>query len=237
MASVLLIENEGEWVDLIRRALPEYDVSEARTYEKAIALLGLGVTYDVAVVDLNLLESGGQDLLGGELLKIIKSSYPSTRRIALTGWTPTAVRAVFDEYDVDDLLLKNKMDLAVVRQVVGAAVERTAGDIPDNLKTEKSDLWKGFQTWRDGVLQQFERQEQTLRNDVREADRLGRTAEDSSNGLMALETRRAKLEEECSGLAAMVNGVRSQEDMTRASEEFERLKNVSGTEAGAPGLD
>lgn len=227
MASVLLVDDEGVWLDLIRRALPQYEVSEAPTYEKAIDLLRSGVTYDVAVVDLNLLPSG-DDMLGGELLKLIKEDYPSTRRIALTGWTPSAVKAVFDEYGVDDLLLKDKMRLSVVRQVVRAAVERTGGDVPDGLKDEKLTVWRSFRTWNDAMLQQLSQQEQTLKNDLREARRLGVATESSGSQLADLAAAKASLEKACSRFATMVNTVRSPADMEQVSEQFELLKSTFG---------
>ena len=42
------------------------------------------LTYDVAIVDLNLLPEGN-DRLGGVILELMVDSYPSIRRIALTG--------------------------------------------------------------------------------------------------------------------------------------------------------
>jgi response regulator RpfG family c-di-GMP phosphodiesterase len=228
MANVLLVDDERDWLDLIRRALPEYNVQQARSYKKAIALLGGDVTYDVAIVDLNLLRPGRRDLLGGTLLEKLKSDYPSTRRIALTGFPPTAVKALLDKYDVVDLLLKKDMDFTVVRQVVEAALERTADDPPDDVKIGQAALLKSLRTWKGAELQQLGQQEQTLENDVLEAKRLGMVAKESATELTALKARRARIEKECSKFTVMVNRVFTREEMERASEEFEKLKNMLG---------
>ena len=224
MARILLIDDDSAWLNLIRRALPEYDVHEAQSFQNALALLDGGVIYDVAIVDLNLL-GDRQDNLGGRLLEIMRDNYPTIRRIALTDLPPTAVKAaVFDRYDVDDLLLKQNMNLVVVREVVEVALARTASDIPLHVRATKSEIFSSLRSWKANTLLGLNQRAHTLRNDVLEANRVGKRAEDSARELGALETRKRYVEEESSKLEALVAAISTDQDLVRASREFERLK-------------
>ncbi len=123
MNRILLVDDEPAWLEQLKRALPGCDVDAARTYEEAEELLGKNEAYDVAVVDLNLIDGG--DELGGKLLTLLRKSYPLTRRIALSGTPPGSVwTKVFNLYAVDELLLKNSMTLQEFRQAVETALQR-----------------------------------------------------------------------------------------------------------------
>lgn len=225
MTSILLIDDERDWLELIRRALPEYDVDQAESYDDALALLAGGAIYDVAIVDLNLLEIGS-DGLGGVLLELMRDRYPSIRRIALTGMGPTSVRTVFDRFDVDDLLLKNKtINLAVVREVVEVALGRTTNDVPRDLRAKKSEMLTSVRSWKADILVRLDQRARTLRNDVLDAAREGKRAEDSAKELEALDAMSRNLEAECSQLTKLVSSIRTDDDLMSATQEFERLKN------------
>lgn len=225
MTSILLIDDERDWLELIRRALPEYDVDQAESYDDALALLAGGAIYDVAIVDLNLLEIGS-DGLGGVLLELMRDRYPSIRRIALTGMRPTSVRTVFDRFDVDDLLLKDKtINLAVVREVVEVALGRTTNDVPRDLRAKKSEMLTSVRSWKADILVGLDQRARTLRNDVLDAAREGKRAEDSAKELEALEAMSRNLEAECSQLTKLVSSIRTDDDLMSATQEFERLKN------------
>jgi CheY-like chemotaxis protein len=225
MTSILLIDDERDWLELIRRALPEYDVDQAESYDDALALLAGGAIYDVAIVDLNLLEIGS-DGLGGVLLELMRDRYPSIRRIALTGMRPTSVRTVFDRFDVDDLLLKDKtINLAVVREVVEVALGRTTNDVPRDLRAKKSEMLTSVRSWKADILVGLDQRARTLRNDVLDAAREGKGAEDSAKELEALDAMSRNLEAECSQLTKLVSSIRTDDDLMSATQEFERLKN------------
>jgi CheY-like chemotaxis protein len=228
MARVLLVENEGVWLELIRQALPEYDVDQAQSFDKALALLDGEAAYDVAIVDLNLLPRGSRDKLGGRLLDIMRDRYPTIRRIVLTGEPPTAVKAVFDQYDPDDLLLKAQMDLSVVRSVVETALTRAAGGVPDRFRFEKLELRNVLHSWEESILLRLTQQAQTFQNDIEEAERVGKQANDSETALEALEAKRQDLEAKCADLGALIASIRSVDDQVRARDEFEKLKAVFG---------
>jgi hypothetical protein len=225
MASMLLIDNETEWLDRICKAFPEHDVDQAQTYHDALALLrDDGATYDVAIVDLNLLPEGN-DRLGGVILEFMIDSYPSIRRIALTGEPPTAMKALFDRYKLDDLLLKSDIDLAVVRDVVGAALAQITGAVPRGLKAEGSGMLTSLRSWKAGIMAGLDQRARTLRNDVLDAQREGKKAEDSARELEALEATMRNLDAEYSELSKLISGIRSDQDLVQASQEFEQLKN------------
>lgn len=234
MSRILLIEDDSEWLELITRALPEYTVDRAQSYDEAMALLASGVTYDVAIVDLNLLD-GAHDQLGGRILEIMRDSYPSTSRIALTGGPLTAVKAVFDEYALDDLLLKgsdgvllkDRIDLAVLRNVVKKAVKQGGPDeIPGNLLVEETEIRNGVLSWRSNALQRMAQRVRTLENDVAEAGRVGKQAASSAAELQVLKARMQDLEAKCSEILELLSNICSNEDMALARELFERLKRT-----------
>lgn len=118
---ILVVDDERDWLELIVRTLPDHEVDGASSYGQALELINSGRSYDLAIVDLNLMDSGKvdtRDRLGGGLLDLLRDNYPATRRIAMTGWPLTSVRQVFDRFDVDELLLKQRMALADIRHVV-----------------------------------------------------------------------------------------------------------------------
>jgi CheY-like chemotaxis protein len=133
MARILLVEDDEEWVYLIREALAQHVVHTANSYDGAMEALRQGVVYDVAIVDLNLVKPPGpgarvrlrgtvRDMLGGNILDLLRKEYPQTRRIALTGLPPGKVREILDRYDVDDLLLKGDMTVPAVQEAVLASL-------------------------------------------------------------------------------------------------------------------
>jgi CheY-like chemotaxis protein len=234
MPRILLIEDDSEWLELITRALPEYTVDQAQSYDDAIALLASGVTYDVSIVDLNLLD-GAHDQLGGRILEIMRDRYPSISRIALTGGPLTAVKAVFDEYAIDDLLLKgsdgvllkDKIDLAVLRDVVKKALaQRGPGEVLDSLVVEQTEIRNGVLSWRSNAVQRMAQRMRTLENDVADARRVGKEAASSAAELEALRARMQDLEAQCSEILELLGSIRSHEDMARARELFERLNGT-----------
>jgi CheY-like chemotaxis protein len=141
-ARILFVEDEQAWLDVISRALPDYHVDMASSYGEALALLQAGIFYDVALIDLNLMDSGefdSRDQLGGEILHILRNNYPTTRRIAITGWPPSSVRMVLEDFGVDDLLLKRNMTLSDLRHVNEQALALARGhrDAPSDVQSRE----------------------------------------------------------------------------------------------------
>ena len=226
MAKVLVIDDDATWLQLICDALPEHEVYPAPGYKDGRALLDGDATYDVAIVDLNLLLGNRNDRLGGRLLKYMKDQYPAIRRIVLTGEPPTSVREVLNEYDPDDLLLKTKMDMSVLRRVVETALERAAGGVPDKFSLKKVELRNSLHSWKEAVLSRLAQRARTLQNDIDNAGRVGKNADDSAAALARLESRQQNLKADCANLEATIAGIRSDDDLARAGNELERLKAI-----------
>lgn len=225
MACILLVDDDSEWLYLIRAALPEHEVDQAQTYDGALEKLSSGAAYDVAIVDLNLLETG-RDGLGGTLLEIMRDEYPSTCRIALTGLHPTAVRDVFDRFGVADLLLKGPLiELSVVRSVVERALQRYS-DIPADVKVEKSRLASSLRSWKADTLILFDQRARTLENDIAVAGLAGKVAKEAVAEFRELRARKGGLTTECGALATFIANIRTHDEALQASQELERLKII-----------
>jgi CheY-like chemotaxis protein len=211
------------WLDLICQALPGHKVAQAQSYNEAIELLAGAVTYHVAIVDLNLLTDN--DGLGGELLKMMRESYPSTRRIALTGATPTSARALFRQYDLYDLLLKENMVLQVVREVVKTAAEGVADDVPANRRIEQAEIRNKVLSWKSSTLLMLDQRMLAARDEISEAELLGTRADGAEQELRALEVRKQELEAACSEIVAQAS-IHNEQGSAWARREFERLKKM-----------
>ena len=224
MSNVLLIEDEAYWQDLICHALPEYDVAQAQSYQEAVTLLTGPDTYDVAIVDLNLLT--GNDGLGAKLLKIMRADYPVTRRIALTGSPPTAVRSLFEDYEIDDLLLKENMVLEVVRTVVETALKRVAGDVPTTVRAQQAEIRHSVLDWKTTILLRLDQLMRTRRNDILEAELAGKKAARSEQELNALEARKRDVEARFAEMMTRIAGIRNERDLASARREFRAVQRA-----------
>ena len=76
------------------------------------------------------------------------------------------MRAILDGYSVDDLLLKQSMDLVEMRAVVADAAERARGGIPQDVWARRSELWADFSRWRADTTGLLDQQAQRLRDDL-----------------------------------------------------------------------
>jgi hypothetical protein len=80
-------------------------------------------------------------------------------------------------------------------------------------------------SWKADILVGLDQRARTLRNDVLDAAREGKRAEDSAKELEALDAMSRNLEAECSQLTKLVSSIRTDDDLMSATQEFERLKN------------
>jgi hypothetical protein len=92
----------------------------AGNFRAAISLIQKN-GYDLALVDLNLGEAGVR--FGGEILYLLKTGYPDTRRIVVTGDPPSgSLRTnILDKSDVADFIIKTRASVPDLRRVVTEA--------------------------------------------------------------------------------------------------------------------
>jgi response regulator RpfG family c-di-GMP phosphodiesterase len=227
MARVLLVDDAPEWQDLLRRALPTYQVAVADSYEKALECLE-EVPYEVAVVDLNLLDSTHRDELGAELLTLLRNDHPTTRRIGLTGVPPAAVMRLGIEYGLDELLLKAEVKLAEIRSIVSASVEKAYADVPRDVRAARADLWDKAILWKRHRLRHLDRIEEIRHQDLREAESAGRSGEGAQSALTELQAMKRKLLSKAKAFFNALSKARSDDDVKRMSAEFSRLTGDFG---------
>jgi len=237
MARILLVDNDQHWLDLIRRSLPEHQVDPVDSYDKAVEAIAAGSPYDVAIVDLNLIDSPGLntgDELGGRILDQLREESPSTRRIALTAYPPSAARWIFERYDVDDLLLKGNMAFAVIGEAVKAALERTSAPLAPGIRDLISGMRQDFRAWREARAWQLDQQLQELHNDLRSPARSPADANDRKavanlqTQLSALNALKKDFNQVCSRVEAMMGRAFSVEDVAAVRDEIDTLQQRFG---------
>jgi len=258
MARILLVEDDGEWVYLIREALPQHVVDTADSYDEAMKALRQSVIYDVAIVDLNLVKPpspgapmkiGGtiRDMLGGRVLDLLRKKYPQTRRIALTGLPPGKVREILVRYAVDDLLLKGDMTVPAVQEVVRAAIERASNGISAEVRAEQAQLQADFGQLCAETARQLDEQIRRLTSDI-ERDRRssGRLAPQESAALLQktselqaqvaeLAGHREVLDSGRARIDAMLASIRTAEDSVAIRAEIDALRSEMARRLGADG--
>jgi CheY-like chemotaxis protein len=225
---ILLVENSAEWQDSIRRGLPEYQVDLAGSYERALACLGEDPSYVLAIVDLHLNDTeefNSLDSLGGDILRILRTRYPHIRRIALTGEPPSRVRQIFDDYDVDELLLKRHLTIAAVRKAVSMSISRTPSGLQPAVKARRSELLAGFGRWRDEWAQWRAGLARAVKRRISDAGVLLRQASpDDGRVLTQLEDLERDFDRECAELESQLSGIAREGDILPAEAELSRVR-------------
>jgi response regulator RpfG family c-di-GMP phosphodiesterase len=227
MARILLVDDDPEWQELLRKALPTYQVTVAGSYENALNCLE-EAPYEVAIVDLNLLGSHS-DELGKELLELLRRDYPTTRRIGLTGFPPSAVKKLLLLYDLDDLLLKAEAKLSEIRDVVKASVDRAYDDVSEDVRTARASLWNKAASRKQEYRQHLNRIEASQHQELDDAESAGRSSEDTRRALTALQATKKELLSRTKEFFSTLSQARTHEDLSRISTEFNRLTNDFGT--------
>ena len=140
---------------------PETSVRRSRYPEKWIR---------PGACDLNLGEAGVR--LGGEILYLLKTEYPDTRRIVVTGDPPSgSLRTnILDKYDVADFIIKTRTSVPDLRRVVTEALvgAGSATATPD-IEQAQVQVRQRYQDWHERVAR-------IIRGKVREAQDQARNA-------------------------------------------------------------
>ena len=84
---ILAVDDQENWLRLITAILEEegYQISTASSYNEAAALLK-SFSFDVAILDMRLIDSQSYNVQGIALLKELKRDSPATSAIILTGY-------------------------------------------------------------------------------------------------------------------------------------------------------
>lgn len=225
MSMILHVEDEGSWRDFVKRALADHHIDSAASADEALHYLQGEVTYDLALVDLNLIEPG--DLLGGEILDLLRTRYPSTRRVVVTGRPPWgSLRAnIFERYEVEEIIIKGQLTLPDLRRVVEGALDQKMWGVPQDVKLNKSVLRQRLRDWQ--------RVQTSLMNDkirkaeeyLHNAERLHeRSAVRAQEELSAVQNHLDLLKSDCSAVDKQLDGVIIMTDVFRVLEELERIE-------------
>lgn len=213
MARILVVENDPFWLEKIIRSLPNDDVDGAQEYEVAVDLLSRN-TYDISIVDLNLLDTPefySDDNLGGDILELLRSDYPATCRIALTGHTPSRVMGIVRKYGVADLLLKQNMALEAVKKVVQDALEGKSAELQPGVRVRRMGAQKDLNNWQASRSWMLQERLRELRNDLNSPPRglseakAGDRRAELLEQIGALEQEQKELDRECSDVYEALN--------------------------------
>jgi CheY-like chemotaxis protein len=239
MARVLIIDNDPFWLDRISGSLPEYDVDTARDYQEAVRLLHQK-TYDIAIVDLNLLDTPeyhADDNLGGRILRLLRSEYPGTCRIALTGHTPSRVMGIVHEYGLADLLLKQNMMLNAVGKVVQDALAGKSAELQPGVRVSRLAAQDDLNRWQTNRTWVFEQRRRELRNDLNSPPRgLSEANAGERRAVLlaqidAVDREQAEFERQCSDVYEELNAASTSEATSAAVGRIDAIKKRFGSGA------
>jgi CheY-like chemotaxis protein len=148
LARILYVDDDEFWRGFVVRRLQDHHVDEVGSLSAAITLLDSEAPYAIVLVDLNL--ENDRDLQGGELLDLLRSRYPRTKRVVVTGNPPAGSirKQVFERYDVQELIIKKDMDLPDLRRAVEEAIANGDDDLPQSLRLNRSTVRQRFRDWQ-----------------------------------------------------------------------------------------
>jgi CheY-like chemotaxis protein len=125
---ILIVEDELRWRMKLREILQEtgeYDVVVVESYEAGVAALEAS-GYDLALVDIRLMEWDAGNMQGLDILEKLKE-LPKTAAIVVTGYaTPEILKECYEEHEVSTVLLKQRATPAEYRDAVRRALRASA---------------------------------------------------------------------------------------------------------------
>ena len=231
MATIIHVDDGQEWIDLVRRALADHRVDSARTYDEALRLIREGAVYDLALIDLNL--AGDDDVIGGEILDLLRVDFPATRRVVITGSPPAGdLRSgLFERYGLADVIIKGKTTLPGLRLVVNRALWHGASDVPKEVRLEESEIMSRYQNFRSDIEEEIRTHVRDARVRAREGARGFKlphsTTRGELNDWLALRQRFADV---CASLEAELSSARTIDEVKTANDRFETIMQIFRTE-------
>jgi len=223
VARIIHVEDQSEWIDVVRRALADHDVDSARTWDQALALLRGPDAYELALIDLNL---GNQDeRAGGEILDLLRVDFPRTRRVVITAVPPAGdLRSrIYDRYGVEDIIIKDKTTLPDLQLVVRRALKREANQVSSRVNELASALRERCRDWRLSVQDEIQASLiEAESNAMHAGRRTGQAAEEARTMLDGWRSVRDHLAGQCSQLDSLIAAAKTIDDVTEASDQLDR---------------
>lgn len=225
MARILHVEDEDSWRDLVKRALADHHIDSAASFDETLRYLQGGASYDLALVDLNLIKPG--DLLGGEILDLLRARYPLTRRVVVTGSPPRGpIRAnIFERYEVEEIIIKGLLTLPDLRRVVEEALDQTMWGVPQEVKLRRSELRQRFRDWQRSQARLLNDKMRKAEEYLNNAEKLhGQSGRRAQEALSAVQAQRHLFNSDCSAIEQLLDGVVAMKDFFKVLEELERVE-------------
>lgn len=113
-AKILLVENEKAWCEAMISLLNEYELHIAYTYPIALQKVRSFSSYDLLILNMNLLsmsEKMRRDRLGAKLLKHIQDIKLPCTCILITGDSDISVRQWLRQFNIADIFIKGHFSL------------------------------------------------------------------------------------------------------------------------------
>jgi len=234
VARILHVDDEESWRRLVRENLEDHHVDSAVSLNDALRILEATSSYDVALVDLNLkTDSDGE---GGELLDLLRSRFPSTRRVVITGRPPggSLRRNIFERFDVEEIIIKRQFEIPDLRRVVEEAVSQGRGELPQALRLSRSAVRQRFRDWR-------KTQGERLRGDVNMANEhlfnvggvSGPSRRRAESAVTDALRRESDFRARCAALAERLRDIEIPESLNLALDALDAAEEEFGWESGA----
>lgn len=212
---ILIVDDDPEWLGLLTRLFPNHIVDAVQSFADALKRAETpGQHYDVAIVDLNLLNE--DDRLGGDILGSLYRNSRSTLRIAVTGTPEGSMRRdVLDQYHVEDVFIKGgklgRLRDIVLGQPNGPALDMSADPA---LEKRRSELRELIQALKAAVLGDLNQQIVDQQNDLRFSgrQRSGREQADLTARLNQLRSLQDAFVFECTAIEAKLDAMNGTAD-------------------------
>jgi CheY-like chemotaxis protein len=123
---ILHLEDDPEWVEIVRNALKNYELFSARDLKEA-SKIASRKKFDLAILDISLIPGDSQDDKGERFLKALEGIplLPGKRIIILSayllGSNQERTRKYFKYYKVLDAIPKQKFDSKEFKEIIDEA--------------------------------------------------------------------------------------------------------------------
>ena len=229
LARILCVDDQEFWRKLVKGRLNDHHVDAVDSLPAAVTLLNSESPYAVALVDLNL--EGDSDGQGGELLDLLRTRYPETKRIVVTAYPPAGGirRKIFERYDVEEVIIKKDLELPDLLRAVQEALVMGSDALPQSLRLSRSAVRQRFRDWKRVQADQ-------LREDRREAEAHLANASRVSTPSRQLAQERvtrakgmeARFRQRCAELRRTLADISTETDLDAALDALDRAEDEFG---------